>query len=100
LQLTIIDNQGATASGMVVILVADSRLGNNLNSNSIEVYPNPVRGMAIIAINTTQPDPNLLVMIKNVNGGIIYKKPITSLETQVKQPINLSNFPKRPDHTQ
>ena len=96
MELTVTENNGANGSDAVAILVADSRLVNNLNSNNIDVYPKPGKGMVIIAINITQPDPNLLVMIRNANGRTIYKKSITSGETDVKQSINLSNLPNGP----
>ena len=88
------DNLGAKASDTVAIAVGAPRLDLNVKSNTMNVYPNPVTDVTTLEINTTQPDPNVLVVITNMNGQIVYKSAITSGQTDIKQTLNLSNLMK------
>jgi ribosomal protein L14 len=94
LELTVTDNLGAKASDTVAIAVAAPRLDLNVKSNTMNVYPKPVTDVTTLEINTTQPDPNLLIVITNMNGQIVYKSAITSGQTDIKQTLNLSNLIK------
>jgi hypothetical protein len=94
LVLTVTDYHGAKASDTVAIAVAAPRLDLNLKGNSMNVYPNPVTDVTTLEINTTQLDPNILVVITNMNGQIVYKSAITSGQTDIKQTLNLSNLMK------
>jgi ribosomal protein L14 len=94
LELTVIDNLGEKASDTVAIAVAAPRLDLNVKSNTLNVYPNPVTDVTTLEINTTQPYPNVLVVITNMNGQIVYNSVITSGQTNIKQTLNLNNLMK------
>lgn len=93
-ELTVTDNLGGNSSDTVAIIVAAPRLDMNTQSNSMNVYPNPVIDIATLEINSTQPIPHILVTITNMNGQIVYKNDITSGQINISQALNLSNLMK------
>jgi hypothetical protein len=94
LELTVTDNLGGNSSDTVAIIVAAPRLDMDIQSNSINVYPNPVTDIATLEINSTQPNLHILVTITNMNGQIVYKNDITSGQINISQTLNLSNLMK------
>ena len=93
-EFTVTDNLGGNSSDTVAIIVAAPRLNLDIQSNSMNVYPNPVTDNATLEINSTQPNPHILVTITSMNGQIVYKNDITSGQINISQTLNLSNLMK------
>jgi len=93
-ELTVTDNNGATGSDTVSVVVALGRISPE--QNSINIYPNPVNDMATVEINTAEPTSNLSILISDFGGRIVYKKKISSIEYHAVEKINMSNFSKGP----
>jgi len=58
--------------------------------NSINIYPNPVKDIATLEINTAEPTSNLSILILDLRGRILYKKIASSIEYPKVEKINLS----------
>ena len=96
-ELTVSDNMGAVGKDTIVIVVAAKRL-NLLNpdilSNSIKIYSNPVVNKATLEINLTQAKSNVIVVITNMLGKIVYQKNLPAWNTNIKEIINMRNLSK------
>ena len=93
-ELTVTDNLSATGKDTVTIVVAEPRLNNSALNNTIKVYPNPVIGNTTLEINTSKVYSKLLLVLTDMKGEIVYKKEITSGQTDIKEQLNLSNLIK------
>jgi len=93
-ELTVTDSMGAIGKDTVAIVVAEPRLNNSIQSNVITVYPNPVADITTLEINTTQAYSQLLIVIKDMYGHIVYKNRITPGQSDIKQLIDMSNLAK------
>jgi len=93
-ELTVTDNLSATGKDSVTIVVAEPRLNNSAINNTIKVYPNPVISSTTLEINTSKVYSKLLLVVTDMKGEIVYKKEITSGQTNIKEQLNLSNLIK------
>jgi hypothetical protein len=89
---------GAVGKDNIIIVVAAPRL-NLLNpdilSNSMKIYPNQVVDNATLEINLTQATKsNVIVVITNMLGKIVYQKNLPAGKTNIKVIINMRNLSK------
>jgi hypothetical protein len=63
-------------------------------TNVVKVYPNPVHDIATVDISTEKSNTNLMVVITDISGKVVYKKNFVSVITSVKNEINMSNLIK------
>ena len=91
-ELTVTDNNEAKDRDTVSVVVALGRI--SAQQNSINIYPNPVKDIATVEINTAEPTSNLSILISDFAGRIVYKKMINSINYQAVERINMSNFSK------
>ncbi len=73
---------------------AVSGQNDDIQSNSIKIYPNPVRDLATLEINTLKTDSRLLVVITNMKGLTVYRNKISSGLNIIKEEINMGNLSK------
>ena len=50
--------------------------------------------VATLEITTTHPDEKLLVVIRDINGQVVYKEELNSGLSEIKNKINMSNMVK------
>ena len=81
-----------TGRDTVSVVVALGRI--SAQQNSINIYPNPVKDIATLEINTAEPTSNLSILISDFAGRIVYKKMINSIDYHAIEKINMSNFSK------
>ena len=86
---------GATVRDTVNIVVGVPRLDLAVQSNNINLYPNPVTDMATLEINAAQSNSKLLAVITSMLGKIVYTENfISSGQNNIKEIINMSNLAK------
>ena len=91
-ELTVTDNDEATGRDTVSVVVALGRI--SAQQNSINIYPNPVKDIATLEINTAEPTSNLSILISDFAGRIVYNKMVSSIEYHAIEKINMSTFSK------
>jgi hypothetical protein len=92
-ELSVTDNKGATGKDTMVLVVALGRMASP-GSNSLKVYPNPVRDIATVRINTIEANTNLRLTISDINGRRIYEKAFRSKQSVVTEKIDMTNYVK------
>ena len=70
------------------VIVSLGRAG--FQSNSLKIYPNPVKDIANLEIGTMES--TLLITISDLNGKIVYTKSLSSTNDFIKEQINMSRF--------
>jgi hypothetical protein len=60
----------------------------------VKVYPNPVHDIATVDISTEKSNTNLMVVITDISGKVVYKKNFVSPVTNIKNEVNMSNLIK------
>ena len=92
-ELTVRDNKGALGKDTLNVTVALGRLAPEV-VNSVTVYPNPVHDFTTADINTGRPNTDILIIVTDMSGKILYKKQTISSTDLVEEQINMSNFSK------
>ncbi len=90
-ELTVTDSKGAKGKDTVAVTVA---LGRFARETTLKAYPNPVRDVTTLDINTGKPNTNLMIVITNMTGKNVYKKEFVAASTNVKEQINMSSLIK------
>ncbi|MEO6813896.1 MAG: T9SS type A sorting domain-containing protein, partial [Ginsengibacter sp.] len=90
-EFTVTDNNGAKGKDTMILVVALGRLSTQ-ESNSLMVYPNPVRDIATVEINTPKLNTDLVLTVTAMSGRVIYKKVLKSIGNTVTEKINMVNF--------
>ena len=90
MELTITDNEGATGKDTMILSVAFGRMAPLVNS--INVYPNPVKDIAILEINTISHFSDLLIIISDQKGNVIYRKNTNVDQTKITEKVNMVAF--------
>ncbi|RNI30968.1 T9SS C-terminal target domain-containing protein, partial [Hanamia caeni] len=93
-ELAVTDNQGAEGKDIMQVTVGLERLAPNTESPNLRVYPNPVHDIANVELNTVNDNTNILILIHDMTGKIVYKKQFLSASTNVKQQVDMSNLIK------
>ena len=91
-ELTVTDNDEATGSDTVSVVVALGRI--SAQQNSINIYPNPVKDIATVEINSENLNSRLTLVISDFAGKIVYRKRINSSDYKTTEKINMSAFSK------
>ena len=92
-ELTVKDNDGAMARDTLTITVSSPRL-SNYAANAFTVYPNPVKDIANLNIETINGKTKLSVSVADVGGRLLkYQEMVTSYnDTLIAMDLsNLSN---------
>ena len=92
-ELTVTDNNEETGRDTVSVVVALGRISGQ-ESNSITIYPNPVKDIATVEINSENINSRLTLFISDFAGKIVYKKQIQSPYYKTTEKINMSTFSK------
>ncbi len=93
-ELTVTDNMGVIGKDTVAIIVAEPRLNNSIQSNVITAYPNPVVDITTLEINTTQVYSQLMIVVMDMYGHVVYQNEIAPRQSDIKQKMDMSNFVK------
>src|ERR1035437_3067716 len=88
-ELKVTDNNGAAGKDTMQVTVNAAQQSNNL-----KIYPSPVKGIAMVEINTVELSSSLLLVILDFRGRMIYKEVINSAQYIATEKINMSNFTK------
>ena len=91
-ELTVKDNDGAESKDTLKVTVALGRFARE--ANAVKVYPNPVQDIATVDISTEKPNTNLMIIITDMSGKVVYKKDFVSETINVKNEVNMSNLTK------
>ena len=83
------DNLGATSDSCDLVLFVDPVY--DINSEIINLYPNPNDGHFTIDIYSAFPNANNTITVVSLTGKTVYKKTLT--EQECSREINLSNMP-------
>ena len=60
----------------------------------MKVYPNPVHDIATVDISTGKSNTNLMIVITDISGKVVYKKNFVSPINNIKDDVNMSNLIK------
>ena len=90
-ELTVKDNLGAIAKDTVTITVSAPRL-SNISSNEFKVYPNPVRDIATLEINTLNTHTNLSVSIFDESGKLVLYNEFVTATSYTQRKLNMTSF--------
>ncbi|MEO6681587.1 MAG: right-handed parallel beta-helix repeat-containing protein [Ginsengibacter sp.] len=93
-ELIIMDDKNRVGRDSVKVIVALGKLSKEVESNSFKVYPNPVRNLATLEINSVKVNEALTIIVSDLNGRIMMKKTITSSDYNFQDKMNLSNLTK------
>jgi dienelactone hydrolase len=90
-QFTVWDNQGATASDTLIVLVKpDPR-----KRSSAMVYPNPVTtGSLYVKIDAVTNKSNSTIRIFNAQGNLVYAEAFVRSALQVEKSVDISSLKK------
>ncbi len=91
-ELTVTDNNEDTGRDTIKVVVALARISGE--ANSIKIYPNPVRDIATIEINSENLNSRLTVIISDFAGKIVYKKQMIPADYKTIEKINMSGYAK------
>jgi hypothetical protein len=92
-ELTVTDNEGGTGKDTMILSVDLGRMASIVNS--INIYPNPVKDIAILEINTIKPKGNdLWIVISDIKGKLVYTETKKIDQTTITEKINMSGFAK------
>ena len=91
-EFSVTDNNGATAKDTLVVTVAVPRLSSVVNR--IKIYPNPVNDIATLEINSNKSNSQLLVVITDMQGKIVYQDQLYTTQNTTINKINMSNLIK------
>jgi chitodextrinase len=91
-ELTVTDNQGAKGKDTVKITVALGRFASE--SNTLKVYPNPVQDITTLEINVGRPNTDLMIIMSDMSGKIVYKKVFVASLASVKEQIDMTSLGK------
>jgi hypothetical protein len=91
-ELSVKDNEGAVSKDTLKITVALGRFARE--SHVVKVYPNPVHDIATVDISTGKSNTNLMIVIADISGKVVYKKNFVSPIMNVKSEVNMSNLIK------
>ncbi|MDP4283530.1 MAG: right-handed parallel beta-helix repeat-containing protein [Bacteroidota bacterium] len=92
-ELTVTDNNGATGKDTMVVVAALSRLSADI-SNNLKVYPNPVISILTVEISSVKSNSNMLLVISDFSGRMLYKEVVKSSQNSIIQKIDMSNYGK------
>jgi parallel beta-helix repeat protein len=88
----IVATQDSTKAGITTAVQSLSQNNITIPSNSLRVYPNPVRDITTLQINNPIPNSEVVITITDMNGAVVYKKKINSAYGLVQEQINMSGF--------
>ena len=91
-ELSVKDNDGAESKDTLKVTVALGRSARE--TNVVKVYPNPVHDIATVDINTGKSNTNLMIVIADISGKVVYKKNFVSPISNIKSEVNMSNLIK------
>ena len=86
------DNDGAEMKDTLKVTVALGRFARE--TNVVKVYPNPVHDIATVDISTGKSNTNLMIVITDMSGKVVYKKNFVAAITNVKNEVNMSSLIK------
>jgi hypothetical protein len=86
------DNNGAESKDTLKVTVALGRFARE--TNALKVYPNPVHDIATVDISTGKSNTNLMIIITDISGNVVYKKNFVSPIANAKDEVNMSNLIK------
>jgi hypothetical protein len=89
-ELTVMDNNGETGSDTVQVVVALARV--SAEANSVKIYPNPVKDIATVEINSANLNAQLTLVILDFAGKTVYKKKLNAAGNYAVVKINMSDF--------
>jgi len=92
-ELTVTDNNEETGRDTVSVVVALGRISGQ-ESNSIKIYPNPVKDITTVEIYSENINSRLTLFISDFAGKIVYRKQIISSDYKTTEKINMSTFSK------
>ncbi len=93
-ELTVTDNLGATGKATVTVVVALDKQAPAPASNSINVYPNPVKNVTTLDVSTPKAGANLQIVITDMRGKTVYTKSQVSGTLGTSLKINMANLSK------
>ena len=91
-ELSVMDNDGAEMKDTLKVTVALGRFARE--TNVVKVYPNPVHDIATVDISTSKSNTNLMIVITDMSGKVVYKKNFVAAITNVKNEVNMSSLIK------
>ncbi|HEY5371623.1 MAG TPA: T9SS type A sorting domain-containing protein [Hanamia sp.] len=91
-ELTVTDDKGFIGKDTVNVIVAAGRFARE--SNSIKVYPNPVKDIANLVINTAQTNTDIIIAMTDLTGKSVYREEFVSSTNSVTKQINMSGLIK------
>ncbi|MBC7424323.1 MAG: T9SS type A sorting domain-containing protein, partial [Ferruginibacter sp.] len=91
-ELKVTDNQNKEGLDTVKVFVGSSRI--DVSFELLNVYPNPVRDVLNIKINTKDPGQTALITMFNLNGAQVYFKQIKITGMTWVETVDVSNFNK------
>ncbi|MEO6637913.1 MAG: T9SS type A sorting domain-containing protein, partial [Ginsengibacter sp.] len=89
-ELTVTDNLGAIAKDTVTITIVAPRISPPNNSR-LKVYPNPVKDIATLEINTAISNTNLLITITDMQGSPIFSQQVPGGQSKLFYKIDIGN---------
>lgn len=91
-ELTVRDNNEETGGDTVRVVVALGRI--SAEANSIKIYPNPIKDIAALEIISGNINSQLILIISDFAGKVVYEKQIISSDYKTTEKINMSTFSK------
>ena len=92
-EFTVTDNNGATASDNVIVVVSGSS-NVQIQFNNAKIFPNPVADIATLEINTKNLNSKPVVVITDMLGANVFRKNLTSVQQNFTEKINMRNLVK------
>ncbi|MEJ7627738.1 MAG: T9SS type A sorting domain-containing protein, partial [Ferruginibacter sp.] len=90
-ELTVLDNKGASGKDTLMIYVGSSRTSPE---EVIRIFPNPVQEDLSIEISTSRTGRELAITLYGAKGEIILRKEVKDLQSIQKENINMDQYAK------
>ncbi len=92
-EFTVTDNNGATASDNVIVVVLGSS-NAQLQFNNAKIYPNPIADIATLEINATNLNSKSSVVITDMLAKNVFRKDLNSVQQNFTEKIDMRKFVK------
>jgi hypothetical protein len=93
--VTVTDAMECTSSDSIIVTVTDATdIQDQFPDYNIKIVPNPNEGKFIIEMDNTTLITGTEIIIRNINGKMLYNRIMGIQEGKIYIPVNMSTLPK------